>query len=100
VALLLTALALGSILHVAVLVMLSMFLKFHLELLFSNLTTIEILELQRAVGKDSPPDSPFDIGPQYNFQQVFGRNKLTWPLPFFLEGEGPVGDGVLWPKLQ
>ena len=34
----------------------------------------------------------------YNWIQVFGKNSLHWPLPVFLEGEGPVGDGVVWPK--
>ncbi|XP_051912773.1 uncharacterized protein LOC127595124 [Hippocampus zosterae] len=95
---LMVLLAAGCLLELVVLAMIGAFFKFHLGLLFGNLTTIEMLEQQRSKG-DSP-SSDYDIGSLYNFQQVFGRNKLYWPLPIFPEDDGPVGDGVLWPKFK
>lgn len=54
--------------------------------------------MKRQKQEGNPLKSPYDIGHYYNWVQVFGRNWKTWWIPIFLEGEGPSGDGVLWPK--
>jgi GTPase SAR1 family protein len=36
------------------------------------------------------------MGVHQNWVQVFGRNPLMWPLPFFGMTGKPVGDGVAW----
>ena len=46
------------------------FLKFHLKLLSSNLTTIETLD------NDLMQNKKYDLGFIENFKQVFGENKL------------------------
>lgn len=59
------------------------FLKFHLGLIFSNYTTLEILELKRQGKSEDPPSSKYDMGSYYNWRQVFGRNWVTWGIPIF-----------------
>lgn len=73
------------------------FLRFHLGLIFSNYTTLEILDMKRQ-GKGEQPASKYDMGSYYNWMQVFGRNWIFWLIPIFRSSEGPSGDGVYWPK--
>lgn len=69
------------------------FIKFHIELLDKNSTTIENLEEK----KSGTSNNNYDIGEEFNWMQVFGRNKALWWLPY-LGGVGePNGDGVVFP---
>ena len=38
------------------------------------------------------------MGGNENWKQVFGKNPLLWPFPFFGDSGKPVGDGVIWPR--
>ena len=67
------------------------FLKFHIKLISSNLTTIETLD------KELMESKKYDIGFGNNFKQVFGDNKLLWFLPINLPMGYPNGDGLTWP---
>lgn len=40
----------------------------------------------------------YDIGPYYNWIQVFGKKKLYWPIPIFTRNCQPIGDGIVWPQ--
>lgn len=73
-------------------------MKFHVELILKNYTTLETLELKRQNKDAEKTLSEYDIGKYYNWTQVFGKNAWTWWLPIFLDTEGPSGDGVIWPK--
>ena len=67
------------------------FLKFHIKLISSNLTTIETLD------KELMENKKYDVGFENNFKQVFGDNKLLWFLPINLPMGYPNGDGLTWP---
>jgi hypothetical protein len=71
------------------------FLKFHIFLASTNKTTIENLDKKGKTYK-----SPYDIGPVNNWHQIFGTNKLLWPLPVFCGSGKPLGDGIYWPMQQ
>ena len=75
-----------------ILVLMTMFLKFHLKLALSNKTTIENLDK-----KGEEYLSVYDIGSQRNWEQVFGINRWLWPLPVFCGSGKPLGDGIYWP---
>ena len=68
------------------------FLKFHIKLIKSNLTTIETLD------NDLMQNKKYDMGLEINFKQIFGENKLLWFLPINLPSGYPVGDGLSWPN--
>ena len=70
------------------------FLKFHIKLIASNLTTIETLD------KDLMQNKRYDMGFVQNFKQVFGENKLLWFLPINLASGYPNGDGLTWPTKE
>ena len=88
------ALVMNCIIFVTIL----LFLKFHVDLILRNYTTLETLELKRQSKDADKVQSEYDIGKYYNWIQVFGKNSWTWWLPIFLGNEGPSGDGVIWPK--
>ena len=67
------------------------FLKFHIYLMFNNKTTIENLEK-----KGQKYTSPYDIGRENNFYQVFGTNPWLWPFPIVANSGKPLGDGIYW----
>ena len=67
------------------------FLKFHIKLIISNLTTIETLDT------DLMQNKKYDMGFEVNFKQIFGDNKLLWFLPINLPVGYPNGDGLTWP---
>lgn len=90
----LCALVLNCIIFVTIL----LFLKFHIDLILRNYTTLETLELKRQSKDADKVQSDYDIGKYYNWTQVFGKNSCTWWLPIFLGTQGPSGDGVIWPK--
>ena len=72
-------------------ILMTMFLKFHMNLALSNKTTIENLEM-----KGRAFQSPYDIGAKNNWEQIFGRNKLLWPFPIFADSGKPIGEGIYW----
>lgn len=77
--------------------MITIFLRFHINLVKQNKTTIENLEmksLKTPANKESK--TIYDMGLLYNLQQVFGTNKLLWPFPMYMESGKPMGDGVNW----
>ena len=68
------------------------FLRFHIKLIKSNLTTIETLDNELMQNKK------YDMGLEINFKQIFGENKLLWFLPINLPSGYPMGDGLTWPN--
>jgi palmitoyltransferase ZDHHC2/15/20 len=76
-----------------IMVLMTMFLKFHLKLALTNKTTIENLDKK---GEDYL--SVYDIGSGRNWEQIFGINKLLWPFPVFCGSGKPLGDGIYWPS--
>lgn len=67
----------------------TVFTKFHLHLVLINSTTIESLDKTSQFSK-------FSQGLNANWVQVFGRDIMMWPLPFYGSTGKPVGDGVVW----
>ena len=67
------------------------FFKFHLKLLFKNITTIENLN------PEGIKNNKYNIGYFNNFLQVMGKNKLFWFLPWNISDGYPIGDGLNWP---
>lgn len=78
--------------NLTIAVLMTMFLRFHVKLALSNKTTIENLEM-----KNKTYQSLYDIGPNRNWEQVFGMNKWLWPFPVFCGSGKPLGDGIYWP---
>ena len=74
-------------------VLMTMFLKFHINLALACKTTIENLE-----NKNKPYTSEYDVGAMRNWTQIFGANPFLWPLPMFCGSGKPLGDGIYWPK--
>lgn len=66
------------------------FIRFHVNLVLENYTTIENLE------REEGAKSKFDIGRCRNWEQVFGTNPKLWWLPAHVPASRPVGDGVRW----
>lgn len=67
------------------------FLKFHLELVLNNCTTIESLD------EEFMKCNKYNISYVENWEQVFGKNKLYWFIPVINEQTYPKGDGLTWP---
>lgn len=85
------------LMNLGMLIVVSMFFKFHITLIAQNMTTIEHMDRKR--GAESKNDSGnYDMGMYYNFIQIFGKNPLLWLLPVFMKSGKPVGDGVVWPQ--
>ena len=75
------------------------FLRFHIKLIKSNLTTIETLDNDlMQLDNDLMQNKKYDMGLEINFKQIFGENKLLWFLPINLPSGYPVGDGLTWPN--
>jgi hypothetical protein len=78
-------------------VVISIFFKFHLELVLQNSSTLDNLE--KAKNPDqTPAKNLYDLGKYDNWTQVFGTNVFLWPFPVFCESGKPRGDGVEWKK--
>jgi hypothetical protein len=80
------------ILNGTIMVLMTMFLKFHLKLALQNKTTIENLDK-----KGEEYQSLYDIGAKANWEQIFGINRMLWPFPVFCGSGKPLGDGIYWP---
>ena len=76
--------------NLLLIILMTLFFKFHIYLVISNKTTIDNLE------KRDFDVRPYDKGPAQNFRQVFGANWLLWPFPIMLQAGKPEGDGVNW----
>ena len=89
-------LTLGTLIQVAFLVVISMFFKFHVDLVLGNSSTLDNLERQR-----NPNAGPnvYDIGAYENFVQVFGTNTCLWLIPVAPTSSNKA-NGVVWPKNQ
>jgi palmitoyltransferase len=88
--------SLGLLIQMAFLGVISNFFKFHMELVFTNSSTLDNLERQR-----NPTSGPnvYDIGPYHNFVQVFGTNTCLWPIPVIPQSS-LKGNGVSWERNQ
>ena len=82
----------GFSLNTTIMILLTMFYKFHLRLALTNKTTIENLDKK---GEDYM--SVYDIGTTRNWEQIFGMNRWLWPFPVFCGSGKPLGDGIYWP---
>ncbi|KRW99554.1 hypothetical protein PPERSA_01200 [Pseudocohnilembus persalinus] len=78
------------------------FLKFHYNLIQQNLTTIDNLERENTnkerLQQNQEPiyECKYDLGMNFNWEQIFGRNKALWLIPIVGESGKPIGDGVNW----
>jgi len=77
-------------------VIMCIFLQFHKELIDKNSSTLENLEEK----KSGPPTTSFDMGWEFNWCQVMGKNKWLWPIPYIGDKGKPNGDGVVFPKKE
>lgn len=86
----------GVLVQIAFFVVISMFFRFHCELVLSNSSTLDNLERQR-----NPNAGPnvYDVGAYENFTQVFGTNSCVWFLPVTPTNSNRA-NGVVWPKNQ
>lgn len=73
------AFCLGLIMVLTLFIIMTAFIKFHLELIDRNSTTIENLEEK----KSGPSQVSYDIGNEFNWVQVMGKNRALWWLPYF-----------------
>ena len=80
---------LSSLLLILVLITLSKFTVFHLQLLLKNSTTIESLE--------NSYNGKYSLSVSKNLSQVFGNFYILWAFPVFLKPGKPLGDGINWP---
>jgi palmitoyltransferase len=83
-------------LNVSLSVVMTLFFRFHLKLLFSNKTTIDTMDKKNLNQRGDVISKQFNISPKFNFIQVFGRNPWLWLVPITGYSGKPVGDGVTW----
>ena len=79
----------GSIFAFSIII--TLFLKFHLQLVLDNSTTIESLDQEH-----KNDNAKFNIGKRQNWEQVFGTEPLLWFFPFPTKRGRPEGDGLTW----
>ena len=72
-------------------IVITLFLKFHLNLVFENSTTIESLDQEH-----KSENEKFNIGKMQNWEQVFGSEPIYWFFPFPTKRGKPEGDGLTW----
>ena len=77
------------ILNSIILVVITIFLKFHWMLATQNKTTIENIE-----HCDLAYWSKYDVGKDENLKQIFGTNRVNYFLPVCGK---PQGDGLTFP---
>ena len=73
----------------------TIFFKFHVQLVLSNSSTLDNLQKQR-----NPNAGPnvYDIGAYENCHQVFGPSTYLWLVP--IADKSQKSNGVSWPKNQ
>ena len=72
-------------------IIITIFLKFHLELVLNNSTTIESLDQEH-----KNDNAKFNVGKRENWEQVFGSSPIFWFFPFPSKMGRPDGDGLTW----
>ena len=72
-------------------IIITMFLKFHLQLVFENSTTIESLDQEH-----KNENAKSNVGKRANWEQVFGSEPLLWFFPLPTKRGRPDGDGLSW----
>ena len=72
-------------------IIISLFLKFHINLIFENSTTIESLDVEHKAD-----NAKFNLGKWQNWEQVFGSDPIFWFLPLPVKKGRPDGDGLFW----
>ena len=55
-----------------------MFIRYHFDLVAKNMTTIEHLDEKRG----NVRDYNYDMGKEWNWSFVFGKNKTCWFFPY------------------
>jgi len=75
----------------------SVFYKFHMDLVLQNSSTLDNLDKARNP-EQAQAKNIYDVGSYENWLQVFGNNVWLWPFPVFGESGKPRGDGVEWKK--
>jgi palmitoyltransferase len=71
-----------------------MFLKYHFDLISKNKTTLEHMDEKRGNIKDYD----YDMGKDWNWDSVFGKNKLCWFFPVNSGMSETDGDGTVFMK--
>lgn len=84
-----TSFILTTLLLVLIMITLTKFTHFHVQLVLKNSTTIESLE--------NNYNPRYSISKYSNIIQVFGKNPILWPFPWYLKSGWPIGDGINWP---
>lgn len=65
------------------------FSKFHFQLVMENATTIEKFDKEIEEGV-------YDLGAVNNVEQMFGKYRSLWLIPYYGSKGLPYGNGVLW----
>ncbi len=86
--------AIGWLMSLIFFFILSKFIKYHIELICENKTTIDILDEKRGNFKDYN----YNMGRDWNFSNIFGKKKLCWPIPLTCWGGEPIEDGTVFVK--
>jgi hypothetical protein len=69
------------------------FLRFHINLVVKNNTTLEHLDAKR---KNQLISQKYNVGLKTNWEQIFGKNICMWFLP--LESRNEEYDGINYPR--
>ena len=72
-------------------IIITLFLKFHIQLVLENSTTIESLDVDH-----KNENAKFNIGKRKNWEQVFGSEPFFWFIPISTKRGKPEGDGLTW----
>ena len=72
-------------------IIITMFLKFHINLVLNNSTTIESLDTEH-----KKENQKFNLSKKENWEQVFGSEPMLWFFPFPTKRGRPEGDGLTW----
>lgn len=86
----------AAIFVIALFAIMCVFLEFHRDLIDKNSSTLENLEEK----KQGPLSVSYDMGSEFNWCQVMGKNKCLWPIPYCGSEGKPNGDGVVFPKKE
>jgi hypothetical protein len=79
----------GETLAAFIAILLTLFVSFHIYLMFNGMTTIEFCEKKKRIG-GGPNPSPYSRGFLRDIKAVLGDDMLLWFLPM----SPPSGDGI------